>query len=127
MKTLIVIVILAFGALLMWAAQAQAHEWYSNLRNPKGSSCCSGNDCAPVPLDADWVQPTRDGYRVTLTLDQAKTINPDAQYSVNAVVPWSQVMAPPPEASHSELALYHLCIAAYSPNTIYCLFAVPGL
>lgn len=118
-------------AMLVIAEMAQAHDWYKDLRSPKGSSCCSGNDCAPVPIDADWVQPTKDGYRVTLSKEQAQTINPDAQYPFNAVVPWSQVMAPPPKAmaemNGKPPALYHLCIAAYSPNTVYCLFAVPGL
>lgn len=125
--SLAIIILLLLGKF----AGAEAHDWYKDLRNPKGSSCCSGTDCAPVPLDADWVRPTRDGYRVTLTVEQARTINPDAQYPFNAMVPWSQVMAPPPKAM-TEMrgeppALYHLCIAAYSPNTIYCLFAVPDL
>lgn len=107
---------------------AEAHHWYTNQRNVKGSSCCSGTDCAPVPISADWVQPSRDGYRVTLTLEQARTINPDSQFPMDVTVPWAHVMAPPPEAARDSIpALYHLCIAAGVPNLVYCLFAVPGL
>lgn len=119
-----------FAALMWWVQPSHAHDWYKDLHNSTGGSCCSGNDCAPVPLDAEWVNPTPDGYHVTLTVEQAKLINPEASTSINVVVPYSKVMSPPlkamEEMRNQKPALYHLCIAP-RVNIVYCLFAVPGL
>lgn len=37
--------------LLFWMVSGQvlAHDWYSDLKNSKGSLCCGGDDCAPYP------------------------------------------------------------------------------
>lgn len=40
------------------ALMAQAHSWYD-------ASCCSGQDCAPIPMRAVTVTP--EGYHVRLT------------------------------------------------------------
>lgn len=38
----------AFAALMLLAAPAQAHDFYSDLRAPDtGLGCCGGHDCAP--------------------------------------------------------------------------------
>ena len=26
-----------------------AHDWYTGLRSPRGTDCCGGRDCRPVP------------------------------------------------------------------------------
>ena len=44
-------------ALLLLASPASAHKWYSGW-------CCSGQDCAPIPLRSVELRP--DGYLVTL-------------------------------------------------------------
>jgi len=128
--TAVLLYIVAIFAMLIFGHHtgAMAHHWYSNQHNSKGRSCCSGNDCAAVPLDADWVQPTKAGYRVVLSVEQAQTINPNATFSMDVVVPYDEVLAPPPEAAKDSIpALYYLCIAAGAPNTVYCLFAAPSI
>lgn len=37
----------AVGVLLL-AGQAEAHDWYGDLRTSEGRSCCGGQDCRPV-------------------------------------------------------------------------------
>ena len=41
---------LILAALLATAAPAQAHGWYTGLRNKNGISCCDDKDCRPVRL-----------------------------------------------------------------------------
>jgi hypothetical protein len=41
MRTVIALALLA-------AAPAQAHSWYSELKDSDGASCCSTRDCQPV-------------------------------------------------------------------------------
>ena len=117
-------------AMLVLAEMAQAHDWYSSTRDPVTTSgCCGGNDCAPVPLDADWVQPVKDGFHVVMTLEQSKKINPYSVAPIDAFVPWSRVQSPPAGISGPP-ALYHVCISAVQRSVrggIYCLFAVPSL
>ena len=36
--------------LLASAAPAEAHDWYSGLRNGDGTPCCDAQDCRPVGL-----------------------------------------------------------------------------
>lgn len=51
---------------LMWlalAADADAHDWYTDKTDPiLHSKCCGNNDCHP--LDPDDVRPAKDGYFV---------------------------------------------------------------
>ena len=103
----------------LMAKQAHAHDWYTD------TGCCGGNDCNAVPLDAEWVQPTKDGYRVTLTPAQARQINPQASFAVDEVVPWHSNKIKTLPANVRSPALYHICIPA-SYSGIYCLFTVPG-
>ena len=118
---------LALLALVVMArhliGQAKAHEWYAR------TNCCNGKDCAPVPLDAGWVVLEEHGYQITLTLEQAKLVNPDSSVPINAFIPWRdvRVKSPPalrPGETYGE-TIYHLCIAANS-NNVRCLFVVPG-
>jgi hypothetical protein len=51
---------LAFAALL---GPAEAHDWYSGIRNPAtGVGCCGGRDC--MPIDISRVIETRDHFIV---------------------------------------------------------------
>jgi hypothetical protein len=36
--------------LLLAAAPAAAHEWYTGLKSNDGESCCNERDCAPTPM-----------------------------------------------------------------------------
>lgn len=103
---------------------AEAHSWYSR------TNCCSGNDCAEVPLDAGWVAMEEHGYQITLTLEQAKLVNPNATVARSVFIPWhnTRIKVPPvlrPGETYGP-AIYHLCIPANS-NGVYCLFVVPGI
>lgn len=116
-------------ALFLWlAAPAHAHDWYKDHHDPiTGFTCCGGDeDCAPVPLDADWVRPVEGGFQVTMTAEQAHAINKNMTMPVNAFIPWARVMSPPADAGgygHVP-ALYHVCVWG---NGLKCMFVVPGL
>lgn len=102
---------------------ASAHEWYSNYRDPVwGVSCCGGHDCARV--DASHVSISATGYRIVLTLEQAKAINPYATRPLDAEIPMERVQI-------SEDGQYHICLmAAYHDDDrregVFCFFAPPG-
>jgi hypothetical protein len=50
-------------ACFMILGPAQAHDWYSGIRNPTtGVGCCGGNDCSPI--DVGRVIETRDEFIV---------------------------------------------------------------
>ena len=69
------------------------------------------------------------GYRVTMTLEQAKTINPKATVAIDVFIPYTngRIKVPPPLLPGETYgdAAYHLCIPP-SYNGVYCLFIVPG-
>jgi hypothetical protein len=100
-----------------------AHDWYSSTSDPVyQSSCCGGHDCAPV--DSAWVSEEREGYRLTMTLDQARTVNPSAQSPVDAIVPWSRIQSPP-HADHEFYACIYDRDRAPPRNGVICFFATP--
>lgn len=111
---------------------AQAHDWYTGIHDPvTGGSCCGGSDCGPVPLDADWVQPTATGYHVKMTMEETRTINPNSNHPLDTIIPYARALAPPSTAKGPP-ALYHICIEAYhgpeiNSGGVFCLFAVPGI
>lgn len=121
--------VLAYGlmllALVVFAKQiigpAEAHEWYTD------TGCCGGTDCAAVPIEADWVRPGKDGYRVVLTKEQARQINPNAGFAVDELIPWhsNKLKDFPANVRITSPAVYHLCIPA-SYSGVYCLFVVPS-
>jgi hypothetical protein len=90
------------AAMLVLAGTAQAHEMYTNTKDPvSGYGCCGGNDCAAIP--ADWIEPTPDGYRLKLTLEQARKVNANAVSAVDAIIPWSRI-----QPSHD--LQFHACL-----------------
>jgi hypothetical protein len=121
-----VFVVLVAAWLYFFSSQfVLAHDWYSSTSDPVyQSNCCGGHDCAPV--DPAWVSEQREGYRLTMTLDQARTVNPSAQAPVDAVVPWSRIQSPP-KADH----MFYACI--YESNRtaprhgVICFFATPTM
>ncbi len=102
-----------------------AHEWYSSTADPVyQSSCCGGHDCAPV--DSAWVSEVQQGYRLTMTLDQARSVNPAAQAPVDAVVPWSRVQSPP-NADHQFYACIYDRDRTAPRQGVICFFATPTM
>lgn len=115
----VVIIAFMFVALMFLASHPYAHEGYTGTNDPvTKQGCCGGNDCAPVPLDADWVQPVSDGFRVVLSAEQAKTFNKNALLPIDMVVTWDRVMAVT-VAYNGPPAIYHICIVA---DEVRCLF-----
>lgn len=114
--------LLAAALLLSAAAPAYAHEWYAKRTDPDyNNGCCGGSDCKE--LDGGLVQSEADGFRIRLTLEQAKAVNPEAWTGIDALVPWSRVQ-------ESEDGNYHICIFT-SDRTgprggVICLFAPPA-
>ena len=108
----------------VFSAPAFAHDWYSGHHDPVYRwSCCGGHDCATWTIRKGSIKAEATGYRVTLTLDEARAINPYSMYPVDALVVWNRVQA-------SEDGNFHLCIMASNRTTesggIYCLFAPPS-
>src|SRR5262249_13082043 len=86
------------------APSAQAHSWYDTTKDPiSGYRCCGGSDCAAIP--ASWVRYERDGFRLTLTVDQARAVNPGANGSINAYLPSERVQLSPDTN-------FHVCLYA---------------
>lgn len=118
--------IVMVAAVVWFAPSAFAHESYTGRNDPVTTlGCCGGSDCAPVPLDADYVQPVKEGYRVTLTVEQAQHFNKYASQPIDVVVPWRRVMVIGTTLKPyiGQPALYHICIVT---NQLRCLFATPG-
>jgi hypothetical protein len=129
---LILAIVLGFMMLVVWHEQARAHDWYAQRTDPQTNSrCCGIADCAPVPLWADWIQPTKDGLHVKMSILETRMINRNSQAPIDEVVLWNRVQSPPLAANANAVpALYHVCISAYPMGTlsrIFCLFAVPSL
>jgi hypothetical protein len=108
--------------MLAMAGAAMAHSWYSSRVDPEYlNGCCGGTDCHE--LDGSLVIPEADGYRIRLTIDQARRINPGALFPVDALVPWRRVQP-------SEDGNWHICIFPSSRHAprggIICFFAPPN-
>jgi hypothetical protein len=65
-----------------------------------------------------------EGYRLTMTADQARSVNPSATVAVDAVIPWSRIQSPP-KADH----LFYACIYDRDRTAprrgVICFFATP--
>jgi hypothetical protein len=77
------VLLLAAWMYLFETQFARAHDWYSSTADPVfQSNCCGGHDCAPV--DPAWVSEVSEGYRLTMTANQARTVNPAAQFGAES-------------------------------------------
>lgn len=122
MALMVVVCIVLMAFVVLFNAPAMAHEWYTGTNDPvSGYGCCGKSDCHAIP--AAWLIQEGDGYRVRLTLEQARYINVDAMYPVDAFVPRSRWQL-------SQEANYALCIYAIDrkpPNFgVICAFEPPG-
>lgn len=80
--------------------EAGAHEWYSSTTDPvTRGGCCGGSDCNVLPDGS--VTEVQGGYRVELTLDQAKAINPKAESGIGAFVPRERFQPSPDSKFHA--------------------------
>lgn len=116
------VAIIAVVAWIMSAAAADAHSWYTDRRDPVygTTTCCGGQDCAPLPEGA--VHITKDGLRVTLTLMQAMTINPTRIEPFDELIPFERVQT-------SEDGRPHICLMRMKIDDrqgFFCIFMPPN-
>jgi hypothetical protein len=85
---------------------AFAHEWYSGQRDPifNQTTCCGGSDCAPLPPHA--ISSFNGDLRVTLSLDEARRINPRRVEPFDEVIPFERIQTVPPEGGAGP----HICL-----------------
>lgn len=58
---------------------SMAHSWYSEKVDPVyGQSCCGGSDCAAWQIMPGEIEAEADGYRVRLSLERSRMINPNS-------------------------------------------------
>lgn len=78
------------GLLLLWARSALAHDWYSSTKDPVwDTGYCGGHDCAPV--NPEWVTEEPGGFRLRMTVEQARTVNPETSAPIDAFIPWNSI------------------------------------
>lgn len=103
---------------------SMAHSWYSEKVDPVyGQSCCGGSDCAAWQIMPGEIEAEADGYRVRLSLERSRMINPNSAAPIDALVKWQRVQP-------SEDGNWHLCLMtsfrAGPRGGVYCLFAPPN-
>lgn len=102
---------------------ASAHSWYSDRRDPvTKKGCCGGTDCAQLVIEPGVFSAEPGGYRVRLTLEQARRINPVRREGIDILIPWERVQ-------DSEDGNFHLCIPRWNGvvrDDFYCFFAPPN-
>jgi hypothetical protein len=108
--------------LVLMAGTANAHDWYSDRRDPiyNLTKCCGGSDCNELPPGS--MSFTSEGHlRVTLTLEQARRINPWR------VEPFDEVI-PPERLQTSEDGKAHICLLSAKMDErqgFFCIFIPP--
>lgn len=95
MKKSIIVFAIASMAL---STGAHAHDWFTGTTDPTGlGGCCTGPndpnpDCKPVPADmVGVITEVSEGYRVVLTIEQARFFNKATTAAIDEVVPWKRV------------------------------------
>jgi hypothetical protein len=105
-------------------SQARAHDWYSKYKDPEHrTNCCGGHDCAPWRIRTGSVSPENGGWRVRLTLEEARQINPLATAPIDTWVSAARVM-------QSENGGWDICLRPSwrdGPDFgVICLFGPPS-
>lgn len=118
------------AALLFLTTAAEAHDWYIGQRDPvTGGSCCTTSandrigDCHELIIEPGVLEPVPEGYRIRLTVEQARRLNPLRTMPVDTIVPEERIQ-------ESGDGNWHMCIPSYpTPNMaadFFCFFR-PGL
>lgn len=120
---LIEILVLAMFILALTAHGAHSHEWYSHRQDPVTKhGCCGGTDCAQLIIGPGTISAEPSGYRVRLSIEEARRINAYRIDALDTIVPWDRVQ-------DSEDGNYHICIPTQNGRVldeIYCFFAPPN-
>lgn len=124
---------LVFGISLclgLWILPAIAHEWYSGMRDPifNQTTCCGGSDCAPLPAHA--ISSFQGDLRVTLSLEEARKINPRRVEAFDEIIPFERIQLVPPEGETGP----HICLMEKNRASegdrrqgFFCIFLPPQL
>lgn len=124
------VALLALMALPFLSFPTEAHDWYIGQRDPvTGGSCCTtaasamSGDCNDLIIEPGVLEPVPEGYRVRLTVEQARRLNPLRTLPVDTIVPEERIQ-------ESGDGNWHMCIPSYpTPNMqadFFCFFR-PGL
>ncbi len=100
---------------------AYAHDEYLGTKDPvTGRLCCSTSagdsygDCDVLQVTPANLTAEADGYRVILTLEEARQINPFAMMPVDQIVPWDRVQ-------DAKDGRYRICVNRW--GQVICFFA----
>lgn len=110
------------AVLCLLASPAFAHSWYSQRRDPiyNTTTCCGGLDCRELPSHAISITPNGD-LRVTLTLEEARFINPGRMEPFDEIIPFERIQT-------SEDGSPHICLMRLKTDDrqgFYCIFLPP--
>ena len=117
--------------MLLTLAKAHAHDPYTGRIDPKFlNGCCGGEDCAILKVEPGVLTGDPEGYRVTLTIEQAQKINPYRKKPVDTLITWDRVQP-------SWDGNYHICLRPHDPTLVdglpdhtrgsaYCFWAPPN-
>lgn len=119
-------VYLSLAVLIFSTGAVQAHEWYSKRRDPvyNYTTCCGGSDCAPLPQSAIKVTP--DGLRVTLSLAEARLINPHRSEPFDELIPFDRIQDSEDGKPHICLMNSNLAYIGDKRQGFYCIFLPPS-
>ena len=121
---------LALTLLVLTTSAASAHDWYVGKNDPiTGGSCCTTaaqdgyGDCNKLTITPGVLEPVPEGYRIRLTVEQARVLNPLRNHPVDTIVPEERIQ-------ESGDGNFHMCIPAYPVPQMaadfFCFFR-PGL
>lgn len=123
MRRLLLLAALVAAFVFLAPLIAHAHSWYTQKHDPQtGVGCCGGSDCAPLVLQPGMLTGEVNGYRLRMTLEQARHVNINRLDPLDIFIPFDRVQP-------SEDGNYHLCIPTYNGSTrgdFYCFFAPPN-
>lgn len=115
---------LSVALLALSCLPALAHDEYTGKTDPyTTSSCCGGHDCDALEVEPGMLTGEEDGYRLRLTEEQARKINPQRKGAVDTFIPRNRIQP-------SWTGEYHLCIPNYYMETMradfYCFWEPPN-
>ena len=118
-------------AVLALTTPAVAHDPYSGKTDTVyGNGCCGGADCSILEVEPGMLAGEVDGYRIRLSLEEARKINPFRAKPVDTLVTWERIQP-------SWDGNYHLCLRTHDARDVfgepdtgrgaaYCFWAPPN-
>jgi hypothetical protein len=91
-------------AVLCLTTPALAHDPYTGKVDPVYlNGCCGGADCSILKVQPGMIEGEADGYRIRMSLEQAREINPYRVAPVDTLITWERIQP-------SWDGNYHLCL-----------------